>query len=321
LAARLIESLGLLRRRLTVQKMHADEVQTDADLVRTLLSEQYPEWASLSIDRVQSSGTDNALYRLGNEMIVRLPRIHWAVGEVDKGFRWLPVIAPHLPVTIPVPIARGAPAAGYPWEWGIYPWLEGENPKIVRVDDSESLAADVAQFVRALHGIDSQGAPPGARGEPLAMRDEDTRAAIADIDGAIDTDAVTAVWEAALETPCWHAPPVWVHGDLAPGNLLLQDARLTAIIDWGGVGVGDPACDLIVAWNLLPASARELFRSLLAVDDATWLRGRAWALSVALIQLPYYKDTNPALADNARHVISEVLADIKDTPLVNYDSG
>jgi aminoglycoside phosphotransferase (APT) family kinase protein len=283
--------------------MHADEIHTDVALVRRMLAAQFPEWSLLPVERVASSGTDNALYRLGDDMVVRLPRIHWAVGAVDKDIRWLPVVAPLLPVAIPVPLAKGTPAEGYPWEWGVYRWLEGDNPTV----GSRALARDIAQFVGALHRIDPAGGSPAGRGVPLTLRDEPTRAALAALHGEIDVDAATAAWNAALRVPAWSGPPVWVHGDLSPGNLLVRGGRLSGVIDFGGLGVGDPACDLIVAWNLLPADARSVFRAGLNVDEATWSRGRGWALSVALIQLPYYKETNPALAANARYVIREVL--------------
>ena len=250
--------------------MHVDEVDTGVDLVRRLLAAQFPEWSALPIQPVPSAGTDHALYRIGDGMVVRLPRIQRAVGEVDKDLRWLPLLAPLLPVELPLPLAKGLPAEGYPWEWGVYTWLEGENPKTA---------------------------------------DDPTRIAIAELEETIDTDATAAAWEAALQTPVWSGPPVWVHGDLSPGNLLLRGGRLTAVIDCAGLGVGDPACDLIVGWNLLPADARKVFHHELGIDDATWARGRGWAFSVALIQLPYYRDTNAALADNARHVIREVLAE------------
>ena len=290
-------------------KMHDDEVHTDVPLVRRLLAVQFPEWAALPIERVASSGTDNALYRLGNEMVVRLPRIHWAVGGVDKDFRWLPVVAPLLPVAIPVPLAKGRPAEGYPWTWGIYPWLEGQNPTSRRIADVDSITREVVRFVEALHRIDLAGGPPARRGAPLAVQDEEARAALVALRGMVDTDAATAAWEVALRTPAWSGPPVWIHGDLLPGNLLFQGGRLTGVIDWGGLGVGDPACDMLVAWGLLPAEARNVFRAELDVDDATWARGRGWALSVGLIALPYYKNTNPVLAATARHLIREVLAD------------
>lgn len=289
--------------------MHADELHTDATLVRRLLAAQFPQWAALPVERIPSSGTDNALYRLGGDMVVRLPRIHWAVAGVDREQEWLPRVAPFLPVPVPVPLARGEPAEGFPWPWSVCPWLAGENPVVDRIRDARSLATDLAQFVAALQRIDSAGGPAAGRGVPLAMRDEPTRTALAALRGAVDSEGVTAAWDAALQTPAWSGPPVWVHGDLAPGNLLLDGGRLTGVIDFGGLGVGDPACDLMVAWNLLPADARRAFRAESGVDDATWTRGRGWALSVALIQLPYYRDTNAALAASARHVIREVLAD------------
>jgi aminoglycoside phosphotransferase (APT) family kinase protein len=292
--------------------MHADELHTDAALVRRLLARQFPHWARLPIDRVPSSGTDNALYRLSDAMLVRLPRIHWAVGDVDKDLRWLPKLAPLLPVSIPVPLAKGEPAEGYPWTWGVYPWLDGENPSLDGTADAESLTRDLANFVSALHGVDLAGGPPARRGRPLGeVQQEEARAALAELRALtlIDVDAATDAWEEALEAPPWAGPPVWVHGDLLSGNLLLQDGRLTGVIDWGCVGVGDPACDLIVAWGVIPRELRNVFRSAVGVDGATWARGRGWALSLGLIALPYYKDTNPTFTAIARHLIDEVLAD------------
>lgn len=291
-------------------KMHVNELHTDAALVGRLLSAQFPQWAELPIERVPSCGTDNALYRLGEDMVVRLPRIDWAVDGVENAYEWLPRLAPLLPVAVPVPLAQGEPAEGYPWPWSVYPWLQGENPTVDRIADPQALANDLALFIEAMHRIDLAGGEPAGRGVPLVERDAQTRAAIAELRGLVDTDAVTDAWEAALRTPAWSGPPLWVHGDLAPGNLLLRGGRLAAVIDFGGVGVGDPACDLMPAWNLLPLDARGVFRTALAVDDATWDRGRGWALTVALLQLPYYKDTNPELAASSRHVIREVLAEL-----------
>jgi aminoglycoside phosphotransferase (APT) family kinase protein len=291
------------------QKMHADEVDTDAGLVRRLLAGQFPHWAGLPLEPVPSAGTDNALYRLGDDMVVRLPRIDWAVDNVEREHRWLPWLAPRLPVAVPVPLGKGAPAEGYPWSWSVYSWLDGENPAVGRSPDAGALATGLARFVTALRRIDPAGGPPAGRGVPLVARDAPTRAAIDALRGTVDTAAVTEAWDSALRAPAWPGPPIWVHGDLSPGNLLVVDGRLSAVIDFGGVGVGDPACDLIVAWNLLPAGASEVFRATLHVDDATWDRGRGWALSIALLQLPYYHRTNPALAANARHVIGAVLAD------------
>ena len=290
--------------------MHADEVATDASLVRRLLAAQFPDWAGLPIERVPSSGTDNAIYRLGDDMAVRLPRVGWATEQVDLEHRWLPRLAPHLPLAIPTPLAIGNPAQGYPWRWSVYRWLEGQNATAERLDLRQA-ATDLAEFIAALQRIDTTGGPlagvESSRGVPLAVRDAATRAAIAALHGVLNTDAVIAQWEAALRAPVWTAPGVWLHGDLNEGNLLALHGRLSAVIDFGVMGVGDPACDLMVAWTLLTAETRDTFRAALPFDDATWTRGRGWALSWALIVLPYYRHTNPGLCRIAEYTIDEVL--------------
>jgi aminoglycoside phosphotransferase (APT) family kinase protein len=290
-------------------KMHADELDIDAALVRRLLAAQFPRWADLPVEPFPTAGTINALYRLGDDMAVRLPRILAAVADVERERRWLPWLAPRLPVAIPAVLGKGTPAEGYPWPWSVYGWLDGENPTVDRLAAPGLLAADLAAFVTALHRVQPADGPPAYRGVPLATQDAATRAAIQALRGMIDGEAVTAAWEAALQAPEWPGPPVWVHSDLMPGNLLVRQGRLSAVIDFATVGVGDPACDLIVAWNLLPADVRDAFRAALNADEATWARGRGWALSMALIQLPYYLDTNPVIAANARHVIGQVLGD------------
>jgi aminoglycoside phosphotransferase (APT) family kinase protein len=290
-------------------KMHADEVDTDVDLVRRLVATQFPQWTELAVEPVESAGTDNAMYRLGDDMAVRLPRIESAVANVERELRWLPRLAPSVPVAIPMPLGQGRSGEGYPYAWSVYRWLDGMNPQVDGLTEPGRLATDLAGFITALRTIEPAGAPPNGRGVPLATRDEPTRAAIDELVGIIDTDAAGAVWEEALRLPAWAGGPAWAHGDLSPGNVLVTLGRLSGVIDFAGVGVGDPTVDLIVAWNLLPAEARPAFRIALGVDDDTWLRGRGWALSIALIQLPYYRTTNPVLAANSRHVIGEVLAD------------
>jgi aminoglycoside phosphotransferase (APT) family kinase protein len=293
--------------------MHEHELHTDADLLRRLLAAQFPSWADLPIERVASSGTDHALYRLGEDLVARLPRIDWAVGQAERERRWLPALAPHLPLTVPVPLAIGEPGEEYPWSWSVVPWLEGEDVSASPVLDRSRAAEDLGAFVRALRAIDATDAPTPIddldRGGPLADRDEATREAIEQLRGELDASAVSAAWAAALAAPAWAGPPVWIHGDLQGGNLLARDGRLVAVIDFGCLGAGDPACDLLGAWHLFDAADRARFRNAADVDEATWARGRGWALSVALIYLPYYRETNPLGVSTARRVVEEVLAD------------
>jgi aminoglycoside phosphotransferase (APT) family kinase protein len=298
----------------SARKMHLDEMDIDVALVRRLLIAQFPQWGDLPLEPVASAGTSNALYRLGQDMVVRLPRVERDNAQVEKEHLWLPRLAPHLPLRIPVPLGRGKPRDSYPCDWSVFPWLEGEHTTIERVADPRQAATALARFVAVLQRIDPGGGPPPGlhnffRGVPLPTRDAVTRDAIARLDGVVDTNVVTAAWEASVRTPAWDAPPVWIHGDLLPGNLLFTNRRLSAVIDFGGLGVGDPACDVIVAWSFLSAETRNIFRAALTVDDATWARGRGWALSVALIALPYYRSTNPEFAALATRMIDEVLVD------------
>jgi len=298
-------------------KMHADEVVTSASLVGQLM-EQFPQWAHLPITPVLSAGTDNALYRLGSDMVARLPRIEDAASKVQNEHRCLPKLAPQLPLSIPTPLEVGVPAHGYPWAWSVYRWIEGENATLDSLTDPREAAADLGRFVAALQRIDTTGGPaPGEhnswRGESLTLRDEGTRDAIDSLRGVIDTDAATDAWEEAMLAPAWKGSPVWLHGDLQAGNLLATDGRLSAVIDFGCVGVGDPACDVMAAWMYLTSGTRGAFREQLSLDEATWARGRGWALSVGVVALPYYETTNPFLADIARRAIDEVLSDGRAT--------
>lgn len=277
-----------------------------------------PAGANLPIDAVRSAGTDHAIYRLGERLAVRLPRIESATAQIAKEQEWLPRLAPHLPLAIPTPLAKGAPAEGYPWHWSVYGWLDGETATTATIEDPADVATRLAKFVTALRLLDqTDGPPPGAhnfhRGVPLAHRDASTRAAIVALDGVVDARLVTAAWEHALHAAMWQDEPVWIHGDLQPNNLLVHRGMLTAVIDFGGLAVGDPACDLMVAWTTLAAKTRVVFRAGLDIDDATWARGRGWALSFGLIALPYYRDSNPELTRIARVTIDEVLADHQHT--------
>jgi aminoglycoside phosphotransferase (APT) family kinase protein len=288
-----------------VPRRHADEVETDAALVRRLLKEQFPEWAELPLDPVSTSGTVNALFRLGDELVVRMPRNRpepWR--DLEHEITWLPRLAPLLPVAVPVPVARGRPAGGYPLEWAVFAWLPGENP--VPGEEPLSLADELARFVRALHAVELEGGPPSFR-QSLARMDEFTRQNLVALEGEIDTARAGALWEEALAVPEWPHPPVWIHGDLMAGNLLVEDGRLTAVIDWGGSGTGDPAVDLMMAWKVLTAEAMERLRETLGVDEDTWARGRGWALATALGAQPYYRETFPEFAAAGRHTVLEIL--------------
>jgi aminoglycoside phosphotransferase (APT) family kinase protein len=290
-------------------KMHPDELDISTELVRRLIEAQFAEFADLPLRPVTPFGTVNAMFRLGDELAVRLPRVPWGKHDVEDELTWLPKLAAHLPVAVPAPVGTGRPTPEYPWTWSISRWLDGENPRAGALTAPQLLAADLVRLILAFCHIDLPDGPRAYRGGPLEASDGGTRAAIEQLDGLVDTAAITAVWDAALAGPSWLGPDVWLHADLMPGNLLVRDGRLTGVIDFPTAGLGDPATDLIVAWNLLPAAVRPGFRAAIQVDDATWLRGRAKALSIAVIALPYYLTTNPLMADNARYTIGEVLAD------------
>jgi aminoglycoside phosphotransferase (APT) family kinase protein len=292
-------------------KMHADEIDTDVALVRRLLAGQFPRWADLAIDPVVSYGTDHDIYRLGEHLAARLPRIAWATGQAAKEAEWLPRLAPHLPLAVPVQLAIGHPAEGYPFEWSVYKWLPGQNANGT-IDDLDQAAVDLAAFVNALREVDatdSHPRPPGGRGAPLAELDEQARRSIAELGDRIDGDATLRSWEESLNASGSDGEEVWVHGDLLPGNLLVVDGRLSAVIDFGCLNVGDPACDLQPAWNVFVGESRTRYRAELHADDASWLRGRGWALCQAVVALPYYWSTNPGMIRQASNALAQVLAD------------
>ncbi|MFJ4922105.1 aminoglycoside phosphotransferase family protein [Streptomyces sp. NPDC088725] len=297
------------------------EVFVDVALVRRLLAAQFPRWAELPLAPVPVAGMDNATFRLGDDMSVRLPRYPRWAGQVEREHRWLPLLAPRLPLPVSEPLAKGAAGAGYPFPWSVYRWLEGETVTVGGLADPVRTATELAGFILALQEIDPTGGPgPEAsnafRGVPMGdARDSlaveaRVRPKIAALKGLIDVDAVTAVWEAALAAPAWDRPPVWIHGDLGTGNLLAVEGHLSAVIDFGTLAVGDPAVDLMPAWQLLPAEARGVFRTVLDVDDATWARGRGWALagSLPVPDDPYYAD--PARVRTALSQLDALIADL-----------
>ena len=259
----------------------------DAALVRRLIAQQFPQWADLPVTPVQVEGWDNRTYRLGSELTVRLPTHASYVAAVDKEHRWLPVLGPQLPVEIPEAVAKGAPGEGYPHPWAIRRWIDGHTASHDTVTDLVGFARTIAEFILALQAVDATGGPlAGAhsfhRGAPPAYYHDETIEALAALKGRIDTDLAREVWDAALATS-WDRPLVWFHGDIAHGNLLVQDGRLSAVIDFGTSGVGDPACDLVIAYTFFSGASRAAFREAVGQDAGTWARARGWALWKALI--------------------------------------
>jgi aminoglycoside phosphotransferase (APT) family kinase protein len=292
--------------------MHPDEIAIGLPLVTRLIAAQFPRWRHLPLAEVRSAGTDNAVYRLGGDLAVRLPRRRAVAAEAARLWQWLPRLAPRLPLAVPMPLASGAPGEGFPFPWLVCQWLDGQDVTADPGLDQADAAVRLGRFVAALHGIDATGAPPSPfRGGPLGTLDDRVRGEIRDLgaDGMIDPRLVTAAWDRALAVPPWDRAPVWVHADLYPVNLLARQHRLAGVIDFGGLGAGDPAIDLLPAWAWLTAPARGLFGAQVRADDATWARGRGWALGLGLGAVRYYRRTNPALAAIGQHAIAEALAD------------
>jgi aminoglycoside phosphotransferase (APT) family kinase protein len=287
------------------------DVRIDVQRVRRLLAAQFPHWAELPLARVDAAGLDNCIYRLGADLVVRLPRRALGAAHSVRERQWLPVLARRLPLPVPVLLGGGAPAEGYPWHWTVSRWLAGRNAVVQPVADQGRAAVVLARFVTALQAIDPAGGPASefrGGGDALAGHDRAVRAAIEVLPDTFDPAAVTAAWETALAAPRWTGPGVWIHGDLHPANLLVHQGRISAVIDFGLVAVGDSACDLMVAWTFLTASARRRFRAALAVDDATWLRARGWALEFGLM-CAAHADGNPVLGRIGQHTVNEVVTD------------
>lgn len=295
--------------------MNNEKIIIDSNLVHRMVSNQFPQWKDLSIQPVARGGWDNRTFHLGEKMLVRMPSAAVYAGQVEKEYHWLPKLAPLLPLQIPEPLAIGEPAYGYPWKWSIYRWIEGEAAGSSPIADLCEFAKSLAQFLLALQRIDPTGGPiPGLhsfyRGGGLTNYDAETRQAIETLKSKIDVNAATDVWETALATN-WHGLPVWVHGDVSVGNLLVQKGRLSAVIDFGQLTVGDPACDLAIAWTMFEGKSREVFRAMLTLDAGTWARGRAWTLWKALVIAAGLTGTNTFEGEQSWRIIDEVLTDHK----------
>ena len=284
------------------------------ELVSRLVASQFPHWAELPVRPVDVDGWDNATFRLGERMSVRLPSSQAYVEQVEKEHRWLPILAPRLPLQIPEPLAKGEPGCGFPRPWSVYGWREGQTAAAAKVANLPEFAADLAGFLAALYKVDPSGGPlPGThnffRGGSPAYYDAETRTALAALHGQIDTGLAAEVWEEALAAR-WDGPPVWFHGDAQPGNLLLDSSgRLSAVIDFGTSGIGDPACDTTIAWTFLSGESQRVFKERLPADEATWARGRGWAIWKAMIVLVRALDTDTDEAEFTRNVVGKIIAD------------
>lgn len=285
----------------------------DEHLARRLVNSQFPEWADLAITPVMAGGVDNRTFRLDNELTVRLPSGDGYALQVDKEQRWLPVLAPQLPLPIPAPVAKGVADQGYPYSWSVYRWIAGETATRDTIGDLGEFAVSLAGFLGALQRVDATDGPAAGRhsfyrGGPLTTYADETYRSLDALGAEVPRDAALAVWNDATAAT-WQGEPVWFHGDVAAGNLLVRDGRLAAVIDFGTSGVGDPACDVVIAWTLLSGKSRDAFRRALGVDPTTWARGRGWALWKALITLVGHLDRDPGAAVMSRRVIEQVLAD------------
>lgn len=288
-------------------------IEINAALVKQLVAAQFPHWANLPISQIEEGGVDNRTFRLGDAMIVRLPSAAAYAPQVGKEHQWLPVLRSRLPLPIPIPLGLGEPGADYPLPWSVYSWLEGETAQTASVHNLDQFAADLAHFLVALREIDAKKGPiAGAhnfhRGGLLSIFDAQTRASINTLADAIDAAKAMDVWNTALTTS-WLEPSVWVHGDIAASNLLVKEGQLCAVIDFGCLGVGDPSCDLVIAWTFLDAASRETFRKVSALDAGTWERARGWAMWKALITLVQCRTSNSIEAVKASKVICAVIDD------------
>lgn len=311
--------IGVIKGRiLSLQNQQFEKEKINVALVRRLLAAQFPEYAALTLRPAVPQGWDNRSFRLGGHLVVRLPSAAGYTPQVEKEHRWLPYLAERLPLPIPVPVAKGQPGEGFPWPWSIYRWIEGETVRLDRVADLTGFAGDLAAFLAALQKVDPTGGPPPGphsffRGGPLETYDQETRLSIQALRGDIDATAATEVWETALAAK-WRNAPVWFHGDVAVANLLLKQGRLGAVIDFGCSGVGDPACDTVIAWTFFSGDSRAAFKTGLPLDAATWARGRGWALWKALITLAEFRYSDLIKAADSRRVIKEVLEEHKNNP-------
>lgn len=289
------------------------KLDTPTTLVVNLIKQQFPQWSHLPIKPVAISGWDNKTFHLGDTMLIRLPSAQDYAAQVPKEHRWLPLLTQHLSVSIPKPLALGQPSGQYPFHWSVYQWIDGQNADTLPDHDLPQFAADIALFLNELHTINTHGAPTAGahnyeRGASPIVYDQETRAALTHLKNIIDVNAATALWENAINCSAWSQHPVWIHGDFNASNILVKNNRLAAVIDFGCMAIGDPACDLVIAWTFLNDESREIFKShLIGMDTNTWARARGWCLWKSLITLAKYDDKKSLQASKMLYIINEIL--------------
>lgn len=295
--------------------MSRQALKITPSLVEKLIKNQFPEFAHLNIQSVKIQGHDNRTFRLGSDMLLRMPTAEAYALKVPKEQELLPLLQPHLTIAIPTPLKMGHPSDDYPFPFSIYKWLDGESANSVSIDDGslECIALDLADFLKELQRIDaSHGTLPGLhnwyRGAHVSVYDKGARSQIEQLSGLIDRDKAMMLWEQAMLTK-WQKPPVWIHGDFSSSNILIQDNKLSGVIDFGGMGIGDPACDLVIAWTFLKDRSREVFKQNVSMDEDTWLRARAWCLWKATFELCNITDKTSLDALRQKQIISDVLSD------------
>lgn len=296
--------------------MSNDNLTSDVSLAKQLVKQQFPHWTKLPIKAVESGGTDNNIFRLGAHICLRLPRRPDAIAQVAREQEFLPRFN-NLPLQVPQPLALGKPTNAYTSPWTICNWIDGQEAHLDNIDNVNDMAQQLAQFLTALHQVNIDGAPlasedTGNRGVDLSLKHLGTSKAINGVSNEYDAKILTKIWQQARDQPKWQSAPVWLHGDIKPDNLIAKNGQLAAVIDFGLMAVGDPAVDLMLAWSVLPPTARAIFKAILQTDENTWARGRGWALSVSLIALDYYKVSNVKLANLSRHTINQVIKEYKN---------